>query len=263
MTISSTLYSQEIKSRKLFFETDSINLSINEQTKIQNFIDSLNLAKITSISVSGFCDDVGSKNYNYILSVKRAKNIALIFQNLNLNNKVVFNIEGMGEVSLDSKNQKPISQQRIQNRYSKIVIETLKKETNKAINKSIAKDFKKSSIGDNVILENILFKPGTQYLLDSSYAALNTLFKSLECNKDLVILIQGHIFNPGNIENDGFNPETGEYNLSESRARTIFDYLIKNGTDANRLSYEGLGGNYPTGKGAKHDRRVEIIILNK
>jgi len=60
---------------------------------------------------------------------------------------------------------------------------------------------------------------------------------------------------------DGQDYATGKYNLSETRAKAVYDYLIENGIDKSRLKHKGLAGKYPTGHGAKADRRVEIEII--
>jgi outer membrane protein OmpA-like peptidoglycan-associated protein len=61
---------------------------------------------------------------------------------------------------------------------------------------------------------------------------------------------------------DGLDKDTGLMNLSEARAKAIYDYLIKNGIDARRLDYKGLKSNFPLGIGDKFDRRVEIEITD-
>lgn len=60
---------------------------------------------------------------------------------------------------------------------------------------------------------------------------------------------------------DGLDLNTGKENLSVVRAKTIYDYLKHKGIKSKRMSYKGLKANYPTGKGAKYDRRVEIKVI--
>ncbi len=61
---------------------------------------------------------------------------------------------------------------------------------------------------------------------------------------------------------EGFNNRTGTKSLSLDRAKAVYDYLIDNGIDKNRMSYFGMAGSYPTGKDVKYDRRVEIEIVS-
>jgi len=58
--------------------------------------------------------------------------------------------------------------------------------------------------------------------------------------------------------------------LSLARAKLVYDYLVKNGIDAKRLSYKGFGATRPihplpelNENEQKENRRVEIRILSK
>ena len=114
-------------------------------------------------------------------------------------------------------------------------------------------------VGDKITLDDILFIGGRHALLSESYASLKALVKALKKHENYSIVILGHICctKPGR---DGRDTDTGLINLSTARAETIYDYLIDNGIDANRLEYKGMKGDFPTGLGDKFDRRVEIEI---
>jgi outer membrane protein OmpA-like peptidoglycan-associated protein len=88
---------------------------------------------------------------------------------------------------------------------------------------------------------------------------LDSLVTTLKEKPAYEIIIYGHIccHPPGQ---DGQDISTGIFNLSVARAKVIYDYLIEHGIEAGRLSYKGLKADYPTGKGEKYDRRVEIQI---
>ena len=59
------------------------------------------------------------------------------------------------------------------------------------------------------------------------------------------------------------NNRTGKENLSEARAKVIFEYLVANGIEPQRLAYEGMAFKFPLGKDDNADRRVEIEIISK
>jgi outer membrane protein OmpA-like peptidoglycan-associated protein len=63
-----------------------------------------------------------------------------------------------------------------------------------------------------------------------------------------------------NVGDDGYN-----LNLSQNRAKAVFDYLKINGIDAARLSYKGYGKASPvaentTEEGRANNRRTEFLI---
>jgi len=112
--------------------------------------------------------------------------------------------------------------------------------------------------GDKFIFNGILFKGGDDILLEESMPTLKTLYDELVKNPNLIIQIQGHIYDADFAFSDIY-PE--EMTLSTRRAKRIFDYLIFKGVDESRLSYVGFEGQYPLGKGPKYDRRVEVEII--
>lgn len=86
--------------------------------------------------------------------------------------------------------------------------------------------------------------------------AVNEIAKALNADKTLKIAINGHTDNIGN--------ETHNLGLSEQRAKTVKEELVKIGIDASRLSFEGFGQNSPIAdnnseEGKAQNRRVELI----
>lgn len=120
---------------------------------------------------------------------------------------------------------------------------------------------KKYKKGDKLVLNNILFQANSTSLLSRSKTELASLAYLLKNNPTIKIEIDGHVNAPGEKNTD--------YNLklSEGRAKAIYDYLIKNGIEASRLSYKGFGNtqmifpNAKTEMEMKVNRRVEILIL--
>ena len=64
------------------------------------------------------------------------------------------------------------------------------------------------------------------------------------------------------FERDAVDRGTGKRNLSFSRARFIYNYLLKRGIDKKRMKYIGLKHKFPLGGDSKFDRRVEIEITS-
>lgn len=109
-----------------------------------------------------------------------------------------------------------------------------------------------------VILENIFFESGSSTLLSTSIYEIEKLYKLLTDNESMKIQIIGHTDNIGS--------NTDNKNLSESRAKSVFDKLLEKGIDNNRVSYKGMGESQPiadnnTEEGQQTNRRTEFIII--
>jgi outer membrane protein OmpA-like peptidoglycan-associated protein len=105
-----------------------------------------------------------------------------------------------------------------------------------------------------VILENILFPVNQSKLLPASQKTLNVLFKKLNENKNLNVLIIGHTDNQGNAAHNE--------KLSLDRANAVKDFLVQKGIENSRIRTEGYGDRQPlmsneTEEGKMKNRRVE------
>jgi OmpA-OmpF porin, OOP family len=74
------------------------------------------------------------------------------------------------------------------------------------------------------------------------------------------------------IEIGGYTDNVGDEslnkNLSEKRAKAVYDYFVGQGIDESRMVYAGYGSKNPiaentTTEGQKKNRRIEIKILKK
>ena len=109
-----------------------------------------------------------------------------------------------------------------------------------------------------IILKNIFFEYSKSTLQAESFAELDRIANILKRHPNLKIEISGHTDNQGSLK---FNTE-----LSESRAKTVVDYMIKKGIPAARLTYKGYAFEIPiadndTEEGRWQNRRVEVKIL--
>lgn len=113
--------------------------------------------------------------------------------------------------------------------------------------------------GQKVRLNNIFFDYGQHQLLLESYNELARVNDFLAKNPDIKIEIQGHT---DNIGSKWFNK-----NLSELRANSVKEYLIKKGISENKISVIGFGESKPiadnsTDEGRLKNRRVEFVIIS-
>ncbi|OIP05808.1 MAG: hypothetical protein AUJ97_00090 [Bacteroidetes bacterium CG2_30_32_10] len=117
---------------------------------------------------------------------------------------------------------------------------------------------KKIEVGKSIVLRNIFFDTGKSTLRPESYAELGILYQLLSDNPKMRIEISGHTDNKGSA---ALNKK-----LSESRAKSVVDYLISKGIDASRLEYKGYGFDMPiapndTEAGRQQNRRTEFKVI--
>jgi outer membrane protein OmpA-like peptidoglycan-associated protein len=242
----------------LYFSSGKYKVSASEQLRLHTFMQGFDTVQVTKVFITGYCDDIGNKAYNDSLSLKRAQEVVGLFLPLNVDASKFLVIEGKGAIPRDSLPGKNIDDSRALHRKVEIKVSYLHLEKEEAIvsSQSLGDHHK---VGDKIVLENILFVGGYRTFLPESYSALDTLTAVLKRKPSFHILILGHIccMPPGK---DGPDLETGIYNLSFMRAKAVYDYLVEKGISAERLSYKGMKGDYPTGKGNRFDRRVEIVV---
>ncbi|MDD5569603.1 MAG: OmpA family protein [Bacteroidales bacterium] len=115
-------------------------------------------------------------------------------------------------------------------------------------------------VGQTIKLENIFFETDKSVLLKESYKELNELLKIMNQNPKMKIEISGHTDNTGS--------ETHNKELSEARAKAVYDFLISKGIKEERITYKGYGYSKPiaknsTDEGRQKNRRVEFKIIEK
>jgi len=247
----------------VYFETGQFNVPEIEKNRLVLFIQSLKDIEIERIAIYGFCDDRGTDSYNLTLSQNRADAIKKIFSGFGVDDNLISNVDGKGEVLLRVVSSENINIIRGLNRKVEInvVYRTidLKERPKEGIESLFLKDGLK--VGDKITLDNILFKTGYSYVEKESLPVLEKIIKALRERDDIDFTIQGHVCCTRNGR-DAVDKGTGKRNLSLARARYIYDYMIEKGIKRTRMRYVGLKNKYPLGKETKYDRRVEIKITS-
>jgi OmpA-OmpF porin, OOP family len=110
------------------------------------------------------------------------------------------------------------------------------------------------------VLDNVLFDTGKASLKGSSFKALNNLVELMKMKSGMIIEIGGHTDNTGKHDIN--------LKLSQSRANTVRNYLIKKGITPNRVKAKGYGDTQPvapndTEEGRKQNRRTEVNIIKE
>ncbi|WP_410221861.1 OmpA family protein [Pedobacter sp.] len=249
------LKAQQQKINSFYFDTDKSVLEIQQETLIKQFISELDTTKIKEIEILGYCDDVGRKGYNDTLSYKRAAYVQQLLLAKGIDPSAIVMLTGKGKITL--KDKKDVYAERANNRRVDIIIKYLPPVPIAKANEIFSDTLK---VGDKIILENVLFENSRHQILEQSIPVVERLADVLLAKKKYSIAILGHICcNPPGVDVIDF--DTGERNLSEARAKIIYDYLIYRGIEKKRLSYKGMMANYPLGKGDRYDRRVELQIV--
>lgn len=113
--------------------------------------------------------------------------------------------------------------------------------------------------GEKAVLRNVFFDVDKFDLKPESKTELDKLIQLLKANPRMKIEVGGHTDNTGvkqkNIE------------LSNNRAKSVANYLVANGIEANRLTYKGYADTQPiadnkTEVGRRQNRRTEFKIIS-
>ncbi len=111
----------------------------------------------------------------------------------------------------------------------------------------------------NFAAKNVFYSTGSFKLLAKSNASLNEVAKLMTTDPSLMLDIDGHTDSQGS--------DTSNQTLSENRANSVRDYLIKKGIDGSRLKATGFGETKPiadntTAAGRAKNRRTEMTVRN-
>lgn len=109
-----------------------------------------------------------------------------------------------------------------------------------------------------IIVNGIKFDINKATLKPESMGPINKIYKLMEKNPDINFSVEGH------TDSDG--DEATNQTLSEQRAKSVMERLIKLGISADRLSYKGFGESKPldnnsTPEGKANNRRVEFVKM--
>lgn len=262
LLFSQFIWAQEEMIHEVFFETDAFKVPEAEHAKLLLFLTKIEILDIEKISIYGFTDDRGSESYNLQLSQNRANSIKTIFSNNEFDESIITNVDGKGKILLRQVKDDEVSKIRGSNRKVEIIVTPVfppkppVEHKLKTASETLAGPIK---VGDNILLDNILFKTGYSYLLPESKKPLEEISKVLLKRKDIYFTIQGHVCCTQNSR-DAIDQKTKKQNLSVARAKSIYDYFVKKGIDSRRMKFVGMRRKFPLGGEAKYDRRVEIVV---
>ena len=111
--------------------------------------------------------------------------------------------------------------------------------------------------GDKIELK-IEFETGSAAILKESFSVLKKFARTLKSLPNILVQIEGHTDSRGDDDENQL--------LSEERAKSVYDFLIKNGAKSNQLRSKGFGESQPittneTESGRQKNRRVIANVL--
>lgn len=233
----------------VYFDTDSYQLTLNELKRLDVFLKNKEL-KFTK--VVGYCDYRASNGYNDTLAFNRAKYVFHIIEKIT--NQKQIEIESKGENFEQNSNLK--LNRKVEIFYEELVTEKVLPIEDK---KDLSQQVSTAKVGDKLILKNLYFYNRSGIFVPESRPVLEELLKIMRANPKLKIEIQGHIC---------CQMGTDVEDTAKVRALAVYNYLINNGIDKNRLSYKSFGSTRPihtipenNEDERNENRRVEIQII--
>ena len=256
------------------FDFNKYEITAATAAQLDSFITTLRTIPITfTIELYGHCDSVGSNEYNDVLSQKRTEAVKNYLADRGVQSTAIIKEQGFGK--RQPLNNNASEYERYLNRRVEIrlvsttpaVVRTEEVPIQKTITKIIEDTATKA--GSRITLRNLNFVGGSHRLLTGSLPILQELLDVMHNNPKLEISIEGHVCCiPDN--GDGVDLDLGTTNLSEMRAKAVYDYLIQNNISPQRLSYKGFGHRFPlspypetSAEQMTNNRRVEIKIISK
>lgn len=236
---------------ELYFEFDKSAL---DQTQINSILDIVNspaFSQYATIQLYGYCDDRGSEDYNNILSYKRVTNVQKIFLSKGIPLHKIFICEGRGRIVLEKDIAKNLEKIRYKNRRVDVVF----------IRNTVFNSFPENpKVDDCIILQRVIFALGSSQLSSNAKKELDRIIEKLKKHKTIRFEIKGHVCCTSSKYADAIDKETENRDLSENRAKNVFNYFRSKGISPYRMSCKGCGNLFPLGKGDDFDRRVEFVI---
>ncbi len=122
-----------------------------------------------------------------------------------------------------------------------------------------SRTFVKIEDGKIIIIGKVQFRSGSSEIDKNSEQLLDQIAQALEGNSQVKKLrIEGHT--------DDVGDDQSNQKLSEARAKSVKDALVKRGVDSGRLETQGVGEARPiapndTPGGRQKNRRVEFVIV--
>ncbi|MBK8943812.1 MAG: OmpA family protein [Ignavibacteriae bacterium] len=243
------------------FKFDKDELTEESKAILNNVANTLNRFPDEKIEILGHTDNIGSDEYNLDLSERRANSV----KNYLVTRGVVADrlyTAGCGERKPVADNDTEIGRA-INRRIEFSIYDGISSKCPKPEEGGIQQnesEFEKAVLNnEQVIIEGVFFKFDSDQLTPESENTLTNVANVLQKYPDANVEIQGHTDSLGNNMYNEF--------LSDKRAKSVKNFLVKKGINESRLTTIGYGETKPiedngTSYGRAVNRRIEFNIKN-
>lgn len=240
---------------ELFFDFDKHVPNEKSIEKLNNWLESIDSIEV--IKIEGYCDFVDTDEYNKDLSLRRSNNVLAMLKSSKIyigNPEIIGFGENFEQSKVQAENRKAIT-------YYKPIKKVVKvKAVEPPKDSKLSKQITESKVGEKLKLENLNFYNHSDIVRVESRPILEDLLQIMKANQTLKIEIHGHICCM--IEDI--------HQIALLRAKMVYNFLIQNGIEKNRLSFKSFGSTKPiyplpekTDAEQDANRRVEIMVINK
>jgi outer membrane protein OmpA-like peptidoglycan-associated protein len=237
--------------KSVFFDLDKSSLHKNEAIRILSYLDSTNFSQCKAIYIYGYCDDRATDAYNDKLSEKRVDFVQKLLISHGVPQVKIFICQGLGKVDLNKDTVKNLKSIKNKNRRVDLIFVQNIFQTSLPTN---------PKVGVLIVLERVTFDLGSSELSGQAKNELDKVILKLKNHKTIQFEIKGHVCCTTNEFKDAIDNKTQNRDLSENRAKNVFNYFRSKGINPYRMSYKGYGNRFPQGKEDFKDRRVELHI---
>ena len=230
------------------FDLDSFTLTQREKDKVDSLLVMVPFTVVEKVEIYGHTDSLASVEYNRSLSKRRVQSILayLVYQGLD---PLKVDADYYGEERPKYSNA---PEERFRNRRCELYFIIDPSRLPPPEQKLTDLPFEK---GDKVRIPNLNFVGNQPIPMPESFRSLEDLLRMMQKYPDLRIELHGHVC-CGN-----------DHELSVERAKMVYAFLVGNGIEASRMSYEGFSNTQPlfperTEKEKALNRRVEVFVIS-
>ncbi len=262
-----TAQGQTVDTFEVRFNLNDPKLTDKSKVYIDQLLSKYKISRGQKLIILGYADHLGSENDNMTLSGKRAANVKDHLAASGYKDEEISVCIGKGEIANNTTHKAGIPD----DRKVLIIIDRGKAPATTSGAKKGTPLFDISALkeDDVVPLDRVFFEAGSYKISEQSYFELSKLATFLRNNPSVHVQVEGHMCCSKLMPNDIPVADTGVNSLSGKRARAIYDFLVVNGVDAERMKYVGHGTTRPfvtpeiTPDDEAKNRRVGIRVLRK